>query len=165
MPCYVHKMAIVSWPYHRGRYGEYSLTLRAAFKHTLLVASRHIASLAAAATAAIAGMHGPFNLPTVCSRVDRVIWKPIIPRLGLLGPPADRVRVTNDFIMPAAVGGGAKSDTALRPSVCPSLGYRHAGCLQPSHVRTADPSADGRRSATSRTAIGGGHIVSPPPGR
>ena len=30
------------------------------------------------------------------------------------------------------------------------------GCLQLSHVRTADQSADGRRSAASRTAIGGG---------
>jgi len=53
------------------------------------------------------------------------------------------------------------------PSVCLShdtaaLVYRHAGCLQLSHVRTADPSADGRRCAASRTAIGGGHIVSPP---
>ena len=67
------------------------------------------------------------------------------------------------------------SDTAIRPSVCPSVcpsprratavSYRYAGCLQLSHVRTADPSADGRRSAASRTAIGGGHIVSPPPGR
>ena len=60
---------------------------------------------------------------------------------------------------------------SLRLSVplrsCPrraaALGYRHAGCLQLSHVWTADPSADGRRSAASRTAIGGGHIVSPPP--
>ena len=26
--------------------------------------------------------------------------------------------------------GGALSDTAIRPSVCPSLGSRHAGCLQ-----------------------------------
>ena len=52
------------------------------------------------------------------------------------------------------------------PSVCPSvclspgraaaLGYWHAGCLQPSKVRTADLSADGRRSTASRTAIGGG---------
>ena len=46
-------------------------------------------------------------------------------------------------------------------SVCLSqsaatLGYGNAGCLQLSHVRTADPSADGRRSAASRTAIGGG---------
>ena len=66
---------------------------------------------------------------------------------------------------------GALSDSAIRPSVCASrrhaaaLSYRHAGCLQLSHVRTADPSADGRRSAASRTAIGGGHIVSPPLGR
>jgi len=58
--------------------------------------------------------------------------------------------------------GGVLSDTAIRPFVCPSprraaaLGYRHAGCLQLSHVRTADPSADGRRSAASETAIGGG---------
>ena len=44
-------------------------------------------------------------------------------------------------------------DPFVRPSVCPSLGYRHAGCLQLSHVRTADPSADGRRSAASRTVI------------
>ena len=51
------------------------------------------------------------------------------------------------------------------PSVCPSprraaaLGYRHAVCLQLSHVRTADPSADGSRSAASRTTVGGGgHI-------
>jgi len=60
-----------------------------------------------------------------------------------------------------------RGHTAIRPSVCPSprqapaLGYRHAGCLQLSHVRTAD----GRRFAASRTAIGGRHIVSPPPGR
>ena len=53
------------------------------------------------------------------------------------------------------------NDTAIRPSVCPSprrtaaLGYRRAGCLQLSHVRTADPSADGRRSAASRIAISG----------
>ena len=51
--------------------------------------------------------------------------------------------------------------------LCPSprraaaLGCRHAGCLQLSHVRTADPSADGRRSAASWTAICGGHIISP----
>jgi len=63
---------------------------------------------------------------------------------------------------------GALSDTAIRPSFdrlsvpwrsCPrsaaALGYRHAGCLQLSRVRTAYPSADGRRSAASRTAIGG----------
>ena len=52
------------------------------------------------------------------------------------------------------------------PRRAAALGYRHAGCLQLSHVWTADPSADGHRSAASRTAIGGGgHIVSPPPGR
>ena len=43
-----------------------------------------------------------------------------------------------------------------------------AACSWPDtrDVRTADPSADGRRSAASRTAIGGGIIiVSPPLGR
>ena len=41
--------------------------------------------------------------------------------------------------------------------------YRHAGCLQRSHVRTADPFADGRRSAASRTAIGrGGYRLAAP---
>ena len=60
--------------------------------------------------------------------------------------------------MPPGVG-GALSDTAIRPSVCLShgaaaLGYKHAGCLQLSRVLTAGPSAHGRRSATSRTAIG-----------
>jgi len=62
---------------------------------------------------------------------------------------------------------GAWSDTAVCLSVCLSngaaaLGYRYAGCLQFSHVRTADPSADGRRSAASRTAIGRGFIVLQP---
>ena len=38
-----------------------------------------------------------------------------------------------------------------QPRRAASLGYRHAGCLQLSHVRTADPSADGCRSAASRT--------------
>jgi len=58
-------------------------------------------------------------------------------------------------IMPRRTG--ALSDTAICPSVCPcprraaALNYRHAGCLQLSHVRTADP--DGRRSAASKTAI------------
>ena len=42
------------------------------------------------------------------------------------------------------------------PRSAAALGYRHTGCLQLSHVRTADPSASGRRSAASRTAIGGG---------
>jgi len=55
------------------------------------------------------------------------------------------------------------SDTTNRPSVCAfvcrSLCYRHTGCLQLADTRdgrAADPSADGRRSAASRTAIGGG---------
>ena len=53
----------------------------------------------------------------------------------------------------------ALSDTAIPPSVCPSLGYSTlAACSWPvtRYVRTADPSADGRRSASSRTAVGGG---------
>ena len=46
-------------------------------------------------------------------------------------------------------------DTAIRPSICPSPrhvaapGYRHTGCLQLSHVQTANPSVDGRRSTAS----------------
>ena len=57
---------------------------------------------------------------------------------------------------------GTLSDTAIlqsvSPSVCPmaQLPYVRAGCLQLSHVRTADLSVDGRGSAASRTAIGGG---------
>jgi len=61
-------------------------------------------------------------------------------------------------------GGGALSDTMIRPSVCPSLGYEPAigtlaACSWPAtrDVRTADPSTDGgRRSVVSRTAIGEG---------
>ena len=45
---------------------------------------------------------------------------------------------------------------------CPRL---YSGSLQLNHVWTADPSADGRRSAASRTAIVGGFIVSLPPER
>ena len=67
---------------------------------------------------------------------------------------------------------GALSDTAIRPSVCPvaQLPYaRSCPRLQtrwlPAVYACADPSADGRRSAASRTAVGGGHIVSPRPGR
>ena len=51
-------------------------------------------------------------------------------------------------------------DPSVCLSVCPStrrtaaLGYRHAGCLQLSHVRTADASADERRSAASGNAGG-----------
>ena len=60
----------------------------------------------------------------------------------------------------------ALSDAAIRPSVCPSpscaaaLGYRHAGCLQLSHVRTVDPSTDGSRSTSSLTAPSAGGISS-----
>ena len=54
---------------------------------------------------------------------------------------------------------GALSDTAIRLSHgAAALGYRHAGCLQLSHVRTAHPSADGRGYAASRTAISGRHV-------
>ena len=57
--------------------------------------------------------------------------------------------------VPQARSGGCKSSVATAV-----LGYRHAGCLQLSHVWIADPSANGRRSAASRTAIGGGGISS-----
>jgi len=57
---------------------------------------------------------------------------------------------------------GTLSDTAIRPSVCPSvcrsLGYWHVGCLQlAGHQRCADCGASG-------TVIGGVHIVSRPRG-
>jgi len=58
----------------------------------------------------------------------------------------------------AILGGGIKRYRDL--AICPSprcaaaVGYRHAGCLQLSRVQTADPSADRRRSAASRTTIG-----------
>jgi len=43
-----------------------------------------------------------------------------------------------DCVMPPTMG-GALSDNTIRPSVCPSLGYRHAGCLQlASHQKCAD---------------------------
>jgi len=53
--------------------------------------------------------------------------------------------------VPQARSGGCKSSVATAV-----LGYRHAGCLQLSHVWIADPSANGRRSAAIRDAIGGG---------
>jgi len=66
---------------------------------------------------------------------------------------------------------GALSDTVICLPVCLSvclsqprcttaLGCRHTGCLQLSHVQTADPSADGHRSAVSQTAFGEGGISS-----
>ena len=55
--------------------------------------------------------------------------------------------------------------TTIHPSVCPSLGYRHAGFLQlAGHQGCADLSADRQRSASSRTAIGRRYIVSLPRG-
>ena len=54
------------------------------------------------------------------------------------------------------------------------LGYRHAGCLQLSQCRPPEmcglwtrprTDVDPPRFLPPRTAIGGGHIVSPPPGR
>ena len=76
---------------------------------------------------------------------------------------------TDQIYYATAVGWGIKRyrDPSVSLSVC--LSHRaaapgtrlphaiwYAGCLQLSHVRTADPSVDGRRSAESRTAIGGG---------
>jgi len=57
-----------------------------------------------------------------------------------------------------AVGGELKCPSVVCSSLrrATAVGCRHAGCLQLSHFRTADPSVDGRRSATSRTANGGG---------
>ena len=73
----------------------------------------------------------------------------------------DSIYHTHLYYVPAVRGWGIRR--YRDPSVCPSCpgraaarGYRHAGCLQLSHVRTADPSADGLRSAASQTAVGGG---------
>jgi len=89
-------------------------------------------------------------------------------KLSLTNDSRDLSRIS--LLYPRCMGGGL-SNTASRPSVswrswprrAATLGYRQACCLQLCHVRTADPSADGRRSAASRTAIGRG-ISSPPPG-
>jgi len=71
------------------------------------------------------------------------------------------VQVTpEDVLCPRRMGRGALSDTAIRPSVClfvrlsvcPNLSYSTlAACSWPAtrDVRTADRSADGRRSAAS----------------
>ena len=56
----------------------------------------------------------------------------------------------------------ALSYTAIRPSVCPSLGYSTPAACSLLATRdrwTADPFEDGRRSTASWTAIGRGHIV------
>jgi len=71
---------------------------------------------------------------------------------------------THTVIISSAVGWGHLAIPRSVPLSVPwrschrraaALGYRHAACLQLSHELTADPSADGRRSAASRTAIGG----------
>jgi len=63
----------------------------------------------------------------------------VCPRLALrqLIQGVNAKRWRNNVFMPSAVG--PLSDTAIRPSVCPSLGCRHAGCLQlAGHQRCAD---------------------------
>ena len=81
--------------------------------------------------------------------------------------PMSEVHLAISALLSSRCGGRALSVTAIRPSArlsVPALGAQlprmqpteTAGYLQLSHVRTADPSADGRRSAASRTAIGGG---------
>jgi len=91
--------------------------------------------------------------------------------LGARNPAEVKVSSLNDLFIPSAsissmielfwwlimhhppAVGVIKSYCDL--SVCPSpmhaaaIGYRHTGCLQLSHMWTADPSADGRRSAMS----------------
>ena len=61
--------------------------------------------------------------------------------------------------MPPAVGGHYTIPPSVRLSVCLSVPWRSCPRLQrppaTRDVRTADPSADGRRSAASRTAISG----------
>jgi len=60
---------------------------------------------------------------------------------------------------PAVRGIKRRRDPSVCPSVCPSLGYSTlAACSWPAtrDMRISDRSADGRRSAVSRTAIGGG---------
>jgi len=61
------------------------------------------------------------------------------------------------IITAPAIGGHRAIPRSVRLSYgTAALGYWHAGCLQLSHMWTADLSVDIRRSATSRTAIGGG---------
>jgi len=68
-----------------------------------------------------------------------------------------------NFLCPPPYGGHFGIARSVRLSVpwcsCPrhaaALGYRHAGCLQLSHVQTVNPPADGRTSAASETAISG----------
>ena len=80
------------------------------------------------------------------------------------------------LLCPRPAGGHFGTARSVRLSVpwrsC--LGYRHAGCLQLSHrlpsetcgLRTRPRTdVDKPRLRHRRTAIGGGHTVSPPPGR
>ena len=79
---------------------------------------------------------------------------------------SDQLLTLLTYYAPAVGGIKRYRDPSVCPSVCSSLGYgtlaawrsclgyRHAGCLRwpaTRDVRTADPSADGRRSAASRT--------------
>ena len=105
---------------------------------------------------------------------DRDKWRKYVH--GVANPRIEDGQRSDQIRSAPSSKGVALSDTAIRPSVrlshgaaalgtTAALGYRHAGCLQLSHERTAGRSADGRRSAASRTVIGGrGYIVSPPPG-
>jgi len=105
--------------------------------------------------------------------VYRTTWASGVRRMNQLngyGLTTGVCRAASCFNIIIALRRSALRDTVICLSVCPSprraaaLGYKHAGgCLQLSRVRTADWSADGRRSAASRTAVGGRHIVSPPP--
>jgi len=84
-----------------------------------------------------------------CEHTCKILFK----NSQLLGKYCQKT-LEGKFLRPPAVGGIKQyRDPSVRLSQlqarsCPS--YRHAGCLQLSHVRTADPTADGRRSAASR---------------
>jgi len=66
-----------------------------------------------------------------------------------------RMVMSVSVTMPPPYGGIERyRDPSVRLSHgAAAVRYRHACCLQLSHMRTEDPSADGRRSAGSRTAI------------
>jgi len=66
-----------------------------------------------------------------------------------------RMVMSVSVTMPPPYGGIERyRDPSVRLSHgAAAVRYRHACCLQLSHMRTEDPSADGRRSAASRTAI------------
>ena len=125
--------------------------------------SLSLPSASAAAAAAAAAVAGSRTSPA---------GDVVVPRVLSGGASRSRPAGTHSLLTyydPAIAEWGIKR--YRDPSVCLSqdaaaLGYRHALSLQLSHVRTADPSADGRRSAASRTAVGGEGILSRlPPGR